>query len=215
MSYRALFGEEHQKGRRRGGQGSIHTNMIIDSMSKGLMITDEEVVSKIYLLRGKKVMLDRDLAEMYGVDTGQFKRQVRRNIDRFPEDFMFEMTKSELQNWRSQFGISNQDKMGLRYAPFCFTEHGVAMLSSVLNSKTAIEVNIRIIRVFTRMRELLVTHKDILLKLERMEQKILNQDGQLKKHEKDFQLIFTALKELLNPEKGPIRKIGFKRNNED
>lgn len=179
------------------------------------MITDEEVISKIYLIRGKKIMLDRDLAEMYGVDTSQLKRQVRRNNRRFPEDFMFEMSKSEFQNWRSQFGISNDDKMGLRYAPFCFTEQGVAMLSSVLNSKTAIEVNIRIIRVFTRMREMLVTHKDILLKLERMEQKILKQDGQLKKHEKDYQLIFTALKELLNPEKEPIRKIGFKRSDVD
>lgn len=184
-------------------------------MSKALMITDEAVVSKIYLIRGKKVMLDRDLAEMYGVETSQLKRQVRRNIDRFPEDFMFEMNKSEFENWRSQFGTSNEDKMGLRYAPFCFTEQGVAMLSSVLNSKTAIEVNIRIIRVFTRMREMVLTHKDILLKLERIEQKILKQDGQLKKHEKDLQMVFTALKELLNPKTEPMRKIGFKRKEED
>ncbi len=184
-------------------------------MSKALMITDEAVINKIYLIRGKKVMLDRDLAEMYGVETGQLKRQVRRNIDRFPEDFMFEMNQAELQNWRSQFGISNDDKMGLRYAPFCFTEQGVAMLSSVLNSKTAIEVNIRIIRVFTRMREILFTHKDILLKLEQVEKQIMKQDGKLKKHEKEMQMIFTALKELLNPKTEPLRKIGFKRKEED
>lgn len=179
------------------------------------MITDEAVINKIYLIRGKKVMLDRDLAEMYGVETGQLKRQVRRNIDRFPEDFMFEMNQAELQNWRSQFGISNDDKMGLRYAPFCFTEQGVAMLSSVLNSKTAIDVNIRIIRVFTRMREILFTHKDILLKLEQVEKQIMKQDGKLKKHEKEMQMIFTALKELLNPKTEPSRKIGFKRKEED
>ena len=135
-------------------------------MKKALMVTDETVVNKIYLIRGKKVMVDRDLAEMYGVETSQLKRQVKRNIDRFPEDFMFEMNKEELQKWRSQFGISNEDKMGLRYAPFCFTEQGVAMLSSVLKSKTAIDVNIQIIRVFTRMREILLTHKDLLLKIE-------------------------------------------------
>lgn len=179
------------------------------------MLTDEAVISKIYLMRGKKVMLDRDLAEMYGVETSQLKRQVRRNIDRFPEDFMFEMNKTEFQNWRSQFGISNDDKMGLRYAPFCFTEQGVAMLSSVLNSKTAIEVKIRIIRVFTRMREMLLTHKDILLKLEQLEKKIINQDGLLKKHEREMQTIFIALKALLNPKQEPMRKIGFRHKKED
>lgn len=184
-------------------------------MSKALILTDEAVISKIYLMRGKKVMLDRDLAEMYGVETSQLKRQVRRNIDRFPEDFMFEMNNAELQNWRSQFGISNEDKMGLRYAPFCFTEQGVAMLSSVLNSKTAIEVNIRIIRVFTRMREILLTHNDIMLKLEQLEKRIMNQDGKLKKHEREMQIIFKALTELLHPKQEPMRKIGFKRKGED
>jgi len=97
-------------------------------MSKSTEITDENVINKIYHIRGKKVMLDRDLAEMYSVETSQLKRQVKRNINRFPEDFMFEMTKNELENWRSQIGISNKDKMFLSYAPFCFTEKGVEML---------------------------------------------------------------------------------------
>lgn len=178
------------------------------------MITDETVISRIYLIRERKVMLDRDLAEMYGVETGQLKRQVRRNIDRFPEDFMFEMNQEELENWRCQSGISNQDRMGLRYAPFCFTEQGVAMLSSVLNSKTAIEVNIRIIRVFARMREMLMSNKDILLRLEKIERKALKQDGRFNKHEKELQMIFTALKELLDPQTEPRRKIGFRREGE-
>ena len=102
-------------------------------MSKLLSIPDEIITNKIYLIRGQKVMLDRDLAELYSVETKQLKRQVRRNIDRFPEDFMFELTKEEFKNWRCQFGTSNSsDKMGLRYSPMVFTEHGVAMLSSVL-----------------------------------------------------------------------------------
>ena len=157
-------------------------------------------------------MLDRDLAGMYGVETSQLKRQVKRNIDRFPEDFMYEMNKEELQNWRSQFGISNEDIMGLRYAPLCFTEQGVAMLSSVLNSKTAIEVNIQIIRIFTRIREVLLTHKDVLLKMEQLEKKILKQDEKTNKHEEEIQLIFNALKQLLNAPQEPREPIGFKTN---
>ncbi len=184
-------------------------------MSKSIAITDKTVIDKIYHIRGKKVMLDRDLAEMYGVETSQLKRQVKRNIDRFPDDFMFEMNKEELQNWRSQFGISNEDKMGLRYTPFCFTEQGVAMLSSVLSSKTAINVNIQIIRIFTRIREVLLTHKDVLLKMEQLEKKMLKQDEKTNKHEEEIQLIFNALKKLLNPPTEPMRKIGFKHAKED
>lgn len=105
------------------------------------IIPYETLVSKIYFIRGQKVMLDRDLADLYGVETKHLKRQVNRNMGRFPDDFMFEMTKQELENWRSQFGTSNSDLMGLRYAPYCFTEQGVAMLSSVLNSEKAIKVN--------------------------------------------------------------------------
>jgi hypothetical protein len=181
-------------------------------MAKLISVTDEIVISKIYHIRGKKVMLDRDLSEMYGVETGQLKRQVRRNIARVPNDFMFEMNQDEFRNWRSQFGISNEDKMGLRYAPFCFTEQGVAMLSSILNSETAIEVNIQIIRIFTRIREVLLTHKDVLIKMEQLEKNMLKQDHKTSKHEEDIQRIFKVLKQLLNPPEEPRKLIGFKTN---
>src|SRR5258706_13764772 len=130
---------------------------------RSLMIPDELVMNKIYIIRGQKVILDRDLAELYQVETKRLKEAVRRNIDRFPEDFMFEMTSEELENWRTQIASSNSEKMGLRHLPFCFTEQGVAMLSSVLNSETAIHVNIQIIRIFTKMRQVILEHKDILL----------------------------------------------------
>ena len=167
------------------------------------VIPDEAIISKIYLIRGQKVMLDRDLAELYGVETKRLKEAVRRNIGRFPKDFMFEMDEKEFRNWRSQFASSNSDTMGLRHAPFCFTEQGVTMLSCILNSKKAIEVNIRIIRVFTRMKEMLLTHKDILLKLEKLEKQV-NQNN------KDVQMIFEVLKQLLDPPEVPRRQIGYK-----
>ncbi len=154
-------------------------------------------------------MLDRDLAELYGVETKRLKEAVRRNIERFPDDFMFEMSPGELENWRTQFATSNSEKMGLRRPPFCFTEQGVSMLSSVLNSETAIRVNIQIIRVFTRMREMIMTHKDILLQLEKMEKKLTG-------HDEDITLIIKYLKQLLTPpEQPPRQKIGFKRKNEE
>lgn len=141
-----------------------------------LTVPDELVMNKIYLIRNQKVMLDRDLAELYQVDTKRLKESVRRNIERFPEDFMFEMTESEFQNWRSQFVTSNfSDKMGLRYLPFCFTEQGVAMLSSVLNSKKAIEVNIQIIRIFTKIRQMLVDNTELRLEIEKIKKKLDNQ----------------------------------------
>ena len=114
-----------------------------------IAIPDVIVMSKIYVIRNKKVMIDRDLAELYGVETKRLKEAVRRNITRFPEDFMFEMTKKEFLYWRSHFASSNSEKMGLRYVRFCFTEQGVAMLSSILNSEQTIHVNIQIIRIFT------------------------------------------------------------------
>jgi len=180
-------------------------------ISKGspVSIPDEVIVSKIYLVRGVKVMLDRDLADLYGIDTKALKQSVRRNIKRFPLDFMFEMSTDEFHEWRSQFVTSKTDKMGLRYPPFCFSEHGVLMLSSVLNSDRAIEVNIQIIRIFTKMRQLLSTHKDILLQLELMEQKIAE-------HDNNIILIFEYIKELekeklQNSEQQNRKKIGFKR----
>ena len=130
----------------------------------GLQATlpDEVVVSKIYLIRNMKVMLDRDLAELYGVETKRLKEAVRRNITRFPEDFMFEMSKEELKNWRTQNATSKSDKQGLRYPPFCFSEQGVTMLACVINSERAIQVNIQIVRIFTRMRNMLSTQMEIL-----------------------------------------------------
>jgi hypothetical protein len=177
---------------------------------KAISLTEDTIISKIYLIRGQKVMIDRDLAELYGVETKQLKRQVKRNIDRFPDDFMFELSDEELQEWRCQIGTSNSnegDKMGLRYGPYVFTEQGVAMLSSVLNSERAIKVNIRIMRIYTKMREMLMTNQEILLKVEQTENKITG-------HDKDIQLIFNYRKQLLNPPQEPRPRIGFRRKDE-
>ena len=173
-----------------------------------ITITEEVTITKIYIIRGQKVMLDRDLAELYGVRTKVLKQAVKRNLERFPEDFMFEMTLEEFQDWRSQFVTSNADMMGLRHPPFCFTEQGVTMLSCVLNSQRAIDVNIRIIRIFTKMREMLMTHKDILLKLEQVEK-------QVNKNSEDVRLIFRTLKQLLNTPNEPRKQIGYKRSSEN
>lgn len=178
----------------------------MSKMNNPISIADEIIMNKIYFIRGRKIMIDRDLAELYQVETKRLKEAVRRNINRFPDDFMFEMDGQELENWRTQIATSNlSDKMGLRYAPFCFTEQGLTMLSCILNSDRAIAVNIRIIRIFTRMREMLLTHKDILLKLEQLERKV-------DRHDEDIQLIFNYLKQLLNPPQTPRRKIGFIQN---
>ena len=171
---------------------------------------DEVIMNKIYMVRGQKVMIDRDLAGLYGVETRVLKQAVRRNTNRFPEDFMFEMNKTEFKNWRSQNVTSNEDKQGLRYAPFCFSEQGVTMLSCILNSERAIAVNIRIIRIFTKLREMLLTHKDILIKLEKIEKELIKQSGRTVKNEEDIELIFSALKKLLNPTNPPREPIGYK-----
>lgn len=170
-------------------------------MAKSIVIPDEVIINKIYLIRNQKVMLDSDLAELYDVTTGNLNKAVKRNVNRFPEDFMFQLTKEEFENLIFQNGTSSWG--GRRKLPFVFTEQGVAMLSSVLNSERAIEVNIRIIRIFTKLREMLLTQKDILLKLEQIEKKITG-------HDEDIQMIFSALKQLLNPPAEPRRKIGFK-----
>ncbi len=166
--------------------------------------TDAYIMNSIYLIREQKVMLDEDLAKLYQVETKQLKRQVKRKIDRFPVDFMFQLNAAEFENLRSQSGTSSWG--GTRYMPLAFTEQGVAMLSSILNSPTAIRVNIQIIRVFTKMRELLLTNKDILLQLEKVEKK-------LSKHDDDIILIFQYLKKLLNPVPQPPReRIGFRKD---
>jgi hypothetical protein len=163
------------------------------------IVSVEAIAGKIYLIRGTKVMLDRELAELYEVETAQLKRAVRRNIDRFPKDFMFELTKKELNHWRCQFGTSNSDKMGLRYKPMAFTEQGVAMLSSVLKSKRAIHVNIQIMRVFTKLREALLDNEDIRKELEELKQVT----------DKRFQIVFETLDQLISIENTEKKKIGF------
>ena len=180
--------------------------------NKTLMIPDETIMNKIYLVRGQKVMMDRDLAELYGVETRTLKQQVKRNISRFPLDFMFELTKDELEEWRNQFGSSNRELMGLRIPPFAFTEHGVLMLASVLNSERAVQVNIQIVRIFTRMREMLLTHKDILISLEKMQRT-------LSSHDDKIMLLFEYIKQFeklkqeeLDQKKRP--RIGFKPSKE-
>ena len=171
------------------------------------MKPNEVIINKIYLIRGQKVMLDRDLAELYQVETRTMNQAVKRHISRFPDDFMFQMTNEELENWISQIVISNSIKMGLRKPPLCFTEQGVAMLSSVLNSERAIQMNIQIIRIFTKMKEMALTHKDMLLKIEKLE----TETG---KNSIDIQTIFKSLKQLLQEPKIEEKrtKIGFKKD---
>lgn len=170
-----------------------------------IRIPEEIVLNKIYLIRNQKVMLDRDLAELYGIETKRLKEAVKRNHLRFPDDFMFEMTKDELKEWRSQIATSNSDKMGLRYAPYCFTEHGVLMLSSVLNSKRAIDVNIQIMRIFTKVRQILTDNLSLKLEIEKIKQK-------LSSHDKNIELVFSYLDELMEKHKNPSprKQIGYK-----
>lgn len=180
-----------------------------DKVSKSI-VPDEIDITKIHLIRDQKVMLDYDLAELYGVETRVLKQAVKRNINRFPEDFMFELTKEEHENLRSQIVTSSWG--GTRYAPMAFTEHGVLMLSSVLKSDRAIEMNIQIGRIFNKMREMLLTHKDILLKIEKMEHLLTN-------HDQDIAVLFDYLKKLLNEDKqkksqDTIKRIGFKKDEE-
>jgi phage regulator Rha-like protein len=176
-------------------------------MAKSIGISEELIVNKIYHIRGQKVMLDRDLAEMYEVETKQLKRQVVRNIERFPEEFMFELTKEEFDDLRSQNGTSSWG--GTRYLPYAFTEHGVLMLSSVLNSPIAIQVNIRIIKIFTRLREELVKHKDILLKLEQIDKKIINLGLDIKSHDGEIETLFKLVDEIRKESEQPNK---LKRN---
>jgi hypothetical protein len=173
-------------------------------MSKAVSITEALIESRIYFIRGQKIMLDFDLAEMYDVATKALKQSVRRNLDRFPEDFMFEMTEEELSDWRSQNVTSNSLKMGLRYKPFCFTEHGVLMLSSILRSGRAVQVNIQIMRVYNKMKELVQMNKDILTKLESLEKDSV-------KHDKEIKLIFDSIRRLIAEPTQRTQRIGFKK----
>lgn len=171
-------------------------------MNKPIGIPDELIVNKIHLVREQKIMFDWDLAQLYDVETKQLKRQVRRNIERFPDDFMFELTSEEFEILRSQNGTSSSNWGGTRYVPMAFTEQGVAMLSSVLGSVTAIQVNIQIIRTFTKMRELLLTSAELMLKMEKMEQRLDSND-------QSIEIVFNYLKELIQQESQPRIKVGY------
>lgn len=174
---------------------------------KELLVPSERIENAILLVRGQKVLLDVDLAKLYGVSTKRLNEQVSRNLTRFPPDFMFQLTKVEFENWRSQIATSNPAaRMGLRRRPRAFTEQGVAMLSSVLNSERAVEVNIAIMRAFVRLREVLATHKELARKLEELEQKLGG-------HDDKFRLVFEAIRQLMlpPPRSEPQRRIGFGR----
>lgn len=160
----------------------------------------ERIEQKIFLIRGEKVMLDSDLAELYGVEVKQLKRQVRRNRDRFPEDFMFALTGEEYQALRRQFGIIERGKHS-KYLPYAFTEQGIAMLSGILKSKRAVHVNVEIMRAFVRMRRMIMSHKDLVRRLDGLEQK----------YDVQFKVVFDAIRKLMTPPEKPARRIGFRR----
>ena len=167
------------------------------------IIPDEIISNKIYLIREKKVLLDKDLAELYGVTTGNLNKAVKRNFKRFPEDFMFQLTKPEFENLLFQSGISSWG--GTRSLPNVFTEQGVAMLSGVLSSDRAIQVNIQIMRIFTKIREMLTDNLGLRLEIESIKRKLSNQD-------KSIELVFSYLDELLEKQENPTprKQIGFK-----
>jgi ORF6N domain len=168
-----------------------------------IIIPNEIIENKIYLIRNTKVMLDSDLALLYGVETKQLKRQVRRNMETFPEDFMFELSEVESEILRSQIGTSSWG--GSRYVPMVFTEQGISMLSSVLSSATAIKMNIQIIRVFTKIREILNDNLNIKLEIEEIKKKISN-------HSKNIELVYSYLDEMMEKHDNKVErtKIGYK-----
>jgi hypothetical protein len=171
-----------------------------DKMSKDKsLIPIERIEELILLIRGHKVILDSDLAELYGVTTKRLNEQVRRNLSRFPEDFMFQLTESEPHLLRSQFATSKGGRGGRRYLPYAFTEQGVAMLSSVLNSGRAIKVNIEIMRAFVRLRQILASNKELAKRLDDLE----------KKYDAQFRVVFDAIRELMKPPESKKRPIGF------
>jgi hypothetical protein len=168
------------------------------------LIPDDVVINKIYFIRNQKVMLDRDLAELYSVETKRLNEQVKRNLSRFPEDFMFQLSEIEFQNLKSQFATSSWG--GIRKVPYVFTEHGVLMLSSVLNSEKAIQTNIQIMRIFTKIRQMLAETTEIRLDVETIKKKIENQG-------KNIELVFQYLDELIEKKetKTERERIGYKK----
>ncbi len=173
-------------------------------MSESFIIPDETIISKIYQLRNKSVMLDRDLAELYDVKAYRLREQVKRNINRFPENFMFQLTEKEVELMVSQNAIPSKQHLG-GYLPYAFTEHGVLQLSNVLKSERANLISIKIIELFVKMREMLLTHKDILMQLEEMKKSIAGQEDRV-------DLIYNYLVQFIDIQKKPRTEIGFKSN---
>jgi len=167
------------------------------------VIPDEVVMNKIYQIRGQKVMLDRDLAELYDVKAIRLREQVKRNKERFPDNFMFQLNEKEAEVMVSQKAIPSKQHLG-GSLPYVFTEHGVLMLANVLKSGRALQMSVRIIEIFVKLREMLLTHKDLLLKMNALETKLTNQDKSIKQ-------IFTYLKQLIKEESKPREPIGFKQ----
>lgn len=171
---------------------------------KPAWISQKQIENAVHLVRGEKILLDVDLAALYGVTTKALNQAVKRNRDRFPDDFMFQLTNDEFKNWRSQIVTSNPGaKMGLRRAPFAFTEQGVAMLSSVLSSKRAVQVNIEITRAFVRLRQILAVNVELAKRLDELERRVGGHDDQ-------FIHVIRAIRQLMEPPAKPPRpRIGF------
>jgi len=165
-----------------------------------LVVSAIAIEQRIFLLRGRKVMIDRDLATLYEVETRALNQAVRRHIDRFPPDFMFQLTSDEVDDWKSQIVISNRERMGIRKPPLAFTEYGVAMLSSVLTSERAVQVNIAIMRAFGRLRSMLLTQVELARRLDDLEAR----------YDQQFEVVFDAIRELVaSPPDEPSHRIGF------
>lgn len=169
-------------------------------MSKSLTIPIERIQNLILFIRGEKVILDSNLAELYAVQTKTLNRALKRNLARFPSDFMFQLTAEEAETLRYQFGTSNTRRGGRRYLPYVFTEQGVAMLSSVLNSERAVLVNIEIMRAFVNLRRLLYSNVDLARKLNKLENK----------YDRQFRVVFDAIRELMTPPPAKLKPIGFR-----
>ncbi len=174
------------------------------------MIPIEVIEKKIFLIRNQKVMIDRDIAELYGVETRRLNEQIKRNIKRFPEDFMFQLTGEEFENWKSQIAMSKSEKMGLRRKPYAFTENGVAMLSSVLSSDRAIEVNIQIIRTFTRLKTMALTNSELKVLIGKIERRSDSYTTHIVDNKENIKKIIKTLNKLLTTKDTKSRKIGFK-----
>ena len=172
------------------------------------IIPQEMIEKRIFVTRGHKVMVDKDLAELYGVETKVLVQSIKRNIERFPDDFMFQLTWKEVESLRSQFvtlkspnGIASKRGKHVKYRPYVFTEQGVSMLSSVLHSKRAIQVNIAIVRAFVKLRQFAVSHAELAKKIKALE----------KKYDAQFKVVFEAIRQLMTPPDKPKRKIGFRK----